>query len=171
MLRIFTLMAVALLMLCCMHGHKTNAPITYLYVYDHSENDSYLLTDSLVVYRDLPFERSLELYKDSDTLAKQADQYLYLSIFELQKERFAVIADSATTNFYRYLPNGTYKKEYTIPVALGSRALLTKKTLTPMDIPMCCLPCRRVGFMAMTTCCCSITQKRIGWCTTTSLRS
>ena len=129
MYRIVTLVFVASLILSCTQVYKPAAPLTYLYVYDHSDNDSYTLTDSVMVYSDLPFERSLELYKDSDTLTKQVDQYLYLSIFELQKEKFAVIADSATTNFYKYLPGGTYKKEYTMPMSLGAKAFLTKKDL------------------------------------------
>ena len=130
MYRIVTLVFVALLLLCCTQVHKPDMPITYVYIYDYSKDkDDDKPVDSILVYRDLSFEKSLELYKNSDTLTKQADQYLYLSIFELQKERFAVIADSAAMTFYKYMPNGKFKKEHRIESSIGYRVFIEKKDL------------------------------------------
>jgi len=120
-----------MLLLSCQTGKAEMAEekhkLCYLYIYNNSAEAK--LTDSLMLYLDLPFERSLELYEHSDTITKHVVQTVYFSTFELQKERFAVISDSAATTFYRQIPDGHFKKEYAIEMPLGWNVSLEKKDL------------------------------------------
>jgi hypothetical protein len=94
--------------------------IEYPYIY----NDDWTKPiDSIKLYAGVPFEKSLELYKDSDTLTKSVDFLIYLKLFKIKGQKFAVLADSAYTSCYKFMPSGQIKKEFTIAVELGTKAI------------------------------------------------
>lgn len=100
--------------------------IEYPYIYD---NEWTTPVDSIKLYAGVPFEKSLELYKDSDTLTKAVDFLIYLKLFKIRDQKFAILADSATTSCYKFMPSGQIKKEFSIAVELGTKAITEIKDL------------------------------------------
>jgi hypothetical protein len=128
MVRAFPLSLICCIFLSC--ARVTHKPagndVVYLYIPDE---DYTRVADSITLYRNRPFEKSLELYRDTDSLTQFLESNIYLSIFKLENEKFAVLADSAYTSFYKFMPDGHYQKLYHSPVNLGMRALTEKKDL------------------------------------------
>ena len=60
-----------------------------------------------MLYKDLPIEKSLDLYADTDTLSKTVEGLVHIAVFKVEGQKFAVITDTAATTFYKY-----YKHHY-----------------------------------------------------------
>lgn len=125
MKKIFFLFILCVLLSCSKH---TTNDITYLYINDYafSENNP---RDSLMVYKDAPFEKSLELYKETDSVTKFVYPLIYMSIFKLEKQKFAILADSVSTSFFKFMPNGEYKKEHIIEIPIGMNVVTQQKDI------------------------------------------
>jgi len=74
--------------------------------------------DSLMLYKNLPLEKSLELYTDVDTLNKTVDMMVHIGIFKVEKQKFAVVIDSASTTFFKF-EKGSYKKIFSAAASLA----------------------------------------------------
>lgn len=107
------LLLVVLFFASCHNSGKMPLPnsrdLHYLYIYNFNEDTLIKPVDSLKLYRDLPIEKSLELYTDTDTLNKTVDGLVHIGVFKVEGQKFAVITDTATTSFYKY-DKGNYKK-------------------------------------------------------------
>lgn len=90
---------------CSKQTITAGKPLTYIYIYDDINDKP---TDSLEAYANGSWEESLELYKDIDSLSKTITMTVYIGIFKLNKQRFAVITDTSGTAFYKY--NGNHYK-------------------------------------------------------------
>ncbi|MFZ4399426.1 MAG: hypothetical protein ACOYO1_05280 [Bacteroidales bacterium] len=110
-------------------GKENN--LTYIYIYN-SNLDSISKSkpcDSLCVYNDSSYEKSLNLYKNTDSLCKLVEGFIYINIFRLYNEKYAILIDS-TTKIYKFV-GGEYKRLYSIPVEFGTSSELK---LDKMDI-------------------------------------
>lgn len=94
--------------------------IEYPYIYDDEWTTP---VDSIKLYAGVPFEKSLKLYKDSDTLTKAIEGFVYLKLFKIRDQKFAILADSSSTSCYKFMPSGQIKKEFSIGVGLGTKAI------------------------------------------------
>lgn len=119
-LLLFSLIVSSLIAFSC---HKQSLSgtrkIDYLYIYNDNWDKP---VDSMKLYADVPFEKSLELYADTDTLTQSVESYVYLKIFKINGQKFAVLADSISTSCYKFMPSGQIKKEFSIAVELGTKA-------------------------------------------------
>lgn len=125
MKKIFLFFISCILFSCSKH---TPNNITYLYINDYASSENNPI-DSLIIYKDEPFEKSLELYKETDSITKFVYPVMYLSIFKLEKEKFAILSDSVSTSFFKFMPNGEYKKEHSIEIPLGMRIITQQKDI------------------------------------------
>lgn len=100
--------------------------IEYPYIYDDEWTRP---IDSIQLYAGVPFEKSLELYKDSDTLTKSVYDLVYLRLFKIRGQKFAILADSAYTSCYKFMPSGQIQKQFSIAVSLGFKATTEIKDL------------------------------------------
>lgn len=125
MKKIFLFFISCILFSCSKHTRKN---ITYLYINDYTSTENNPV-DSLMVYKDEPFEKSLELYKETDSVTKFVYPVIYLSIFKLEKEKFAILADSVSTSFFKFMPNGEYKKEHTIEIPISMNVITQQKDI------------------------------------------
>lgn len=90
--------------------------IWYMYT-DHDDKGNPL--DSLKVYADdEPFEESLELYTDTDTLDKTILMMVHMGIFKVEGQRFAVITDTTGTSFFKF-EKGRYNKIFSATPAIA----------------------------------------------------
>lgn len=78
-------------------------PVRYLKTHDRHP------ADSLKLYVEGPFEESLELYADTDTLEKTVPKTVHMCIFKVEGQKFAVITEKTGTYFYKF-ENGAYNR-------------------------------------------------------------
>lgn len=88
---------------------------SFLYIYDFEKQDGPV--DSLAVF-DSGYEKSLDYYKSFDTLNKKVDGSVSISIFNLNKQKFAYIADTSTIRIYKW-NNSKFEQIINIPQELG----------------------------------------------------
>ena len=125
---IIVLLTLVCLVSCLKNRHAAVTPkIGYVYILQDT------IIDSVMVYKNLPFERSLELYKDTDSITKFASpEYMpsvYLSVFQVEKQKFAVIADSVATTFYKFSPSRGYRRLCSVEAPVGIKITLQRKDL------------------------------------------
>ena len=100
--------------------------LIYWYIYS---KDSKEPSDSLGWY-ETNIEKSLALYNDVEQLSKTVHNIgLHLSIFKLENEKFAIVANSTEGNIYKFI-DGKYQKIYSTEALAGFMDILVRK----MDI-------------------------------------
>lgn len=121
-MRVLLLLLVLFFTASCYNGSKTSMSkgreLQYPYIYGHKDDTLFKPEDSLKLYLDLPFESSLKLYSDTDTLNKTVDGLVHIGIFKVENHKFAVITDTAATSFYKY-ERGNYKKLFSANASLA----------------------------------------------------
>lgn len=125
---LYTAFIIGLLIIvsCGRQSVITDKNISYYYIYNDNWDKA---ADSIKLYNDLPFEKSLELYTDTDSLTQQVQSFIYLKIFKTDNQKFAIMADSAFTHLYKFMPDGHYKKQISIVQQLGMEAKTAIKDL------------------------------------------
>jgi len=94
----------------------TEKSISYIYT-DHDSKGNAL--DSLKVYsNDSLFEKSLELYKETDSLDKTVSMLVHIAIFKVEGQKFAVITDTTGTAFFQFEKN-RYNKIFSAAPAIA----------------------------------------------------
>lgn len=94
---------------------QDNEKPSFLYIYDFEKQDGPV--DSLAVF-DSSYEKSLDYYKSFDTLNKKVDGSVSISIFNLNKQKFAYIADTSTIRIYKW-NSSKFEQIIKIPQELG----------------------------------------------------
>jgi hypothetical protein len=130
MFRFIIVLLTSFCLISCLKNRAAAAKPDIGYMYILEENT---ITDSILIYKDLPFERSLALYKDTDSITKFASpEYIpsiYLSVFQVERQRFAVLSDSVATTFYKFSPSGTYSRLCSLEASVGIKVTLQKMDL------------------------------------------
>jgi hypothetical protein len=93
------------------HSEKEDR-IAYFYYYGDTTNTP---TDSIKMYAN-NFEKSLEFYKDYDSISKTNYLNFYFNVFKINNEKFAVLIDS-TTKIYKFQGNH-FEKLFTENIAI-----------------------------------------------------
>jgi len=129
--RLFYLLPLLFLFACSQVRQTPDAPeVEYINIW-HSEDGP--ISDSVAIYKNRPFEDALALYRDADTVRKFASpEYIpaiYLEVFKIDGQKFAVLSDTASTAFYRFMPSGEIKRIMKVEVVLGIKATLHRSDL------------------------------------------
>jgi len=94
-----------------------DSDITYLYIYrDDSISEKSKLVDSLMLLKS-GNEQSLVLYNGIDSICKTVDGFIYLNVFKINNEKFAIIVDSAT-KVYKF-NHDKFERILNIPCGIG----------------------------------------------------
>jgi hypothetical protein len=130
---IFILFTILLLTSCSTNKKNINDKtqkdidnIIELYIYNYeSDNELNMPIDSISVYSS-SYEKSLELYKEIDSLEKQVWGHVYFSIFKLKEKKFSVIIDSTTVKVFKF-SNNNYKKIESFDCDIGVYGIKLQK--------------------------------------------
>lgn len=94
--------------------------ISGLYIYDSLSEDG-KPSDSLLLYES-NFEKSLNLYLNTDSMSKTVSGLVHMSIFKHYNEKFALIVDSSNTTFYQF-KNNQYIQILKTPIGIGASTI------------------------------------------------
>ncbi|WP_338769584.1 hypothetical protein WAF17_10155 [Bernardetia sp. ABR2-2B] len=98
--------------------------LIYWYIYSNGDNKE--PSDSLGWYRS-DYEKSLALYNDVDNLSKTVHNIgLHVSIFKLENEKFALLADNSKIGIYKFTEN-KYQKIHSVTYLVGFSSINLNK--------------------------------------------
>lgn len=117
------LLSIFLYFSCVDNVHNKVDNLTYYYIYDcDTTTISKQACDSICMYSDSSYEKSLKLYKNYNSFCKGIPGFFYINVFKHYDEKYAILIDS-TTKIYK-LNNNEFKKLYTIPVEVATSSLI-----------------------------------------------
>lgn len=98
--------------------------LSYWYIYSNGNHKE--PSDSLGWY-DSNYEKSLALYNNVDNLSKTVHNIgLHLSIFKLENQKFALVADNSEVGIYKFIEE-KYQKIHSIKYLVGFSEIHIKK--------------------------------------------
>jgi len=107
---------------CSQSKSNRQSEISYLYIYEHLSD---IPSDSLLVHN-TNLEKSLEFYTDTESIEKQAQGLVYLSIFKLNNEKFSIIIDTLAVKVFEF-KNKKFNKVIEIKAGIGMPKVKTER--------------------------------------------